>query len=60
MEAQGLLVSWEQQQEDFPSKRIYQITELGRECLKHWTNTLDEYVGRLATLTEELRVVISE
>lgn len=51
MEQQGLLKSREEQQTDFPSKRIYSITELGRHCLANWANTLKDYSKRLDALT---------
>ena len=51
MEQQGLLASREEAQQDFPSKRIYSITEHGRHCLKNWAETIASYTRRLEALT---------
>lgn len=33
-----------------PSKRVYEITELGRECLEKWIKTLTHYQQAIAEL----------
>lgn len=58
MEAQGLLISREEQQEDFPSKRIYAITDLGKDCLKHWSETLESYVNNLSEFSQQLKIMV--
>lgn len=47
MEEQGMLESREEVQKDFPSRRIYHITEEGRICLSNWNLTLQEYERQL-------------
>lgn len=50
MEVQGLLTSREEEQKDFPSKRVYQITDLGKDCLQNWSETIHEYASNLEQL----------
>ena len=41
-----------------PSKRIYELTDLGRECLSKWIDTLDGYqkdVGRLVKMMRKVK-----
>lgn len=60
MEQQGLLTSREEHQQDFPSKRIYTITETGRHCMENWADTLSAYVTQLNELTVMLKSAIAE
>ena len=52
MELQGLLTSREETQKDFPSKRIYMITDLGKQCLQNWAETIHGYAANLEKLAE--------
>ncbi len=59
MESEGILASsLDIQTSAQPSiRRIYEITEDGRECLMLWRKTLKEYantIGRLSGLLEEM------
>lgn len=47
LETIGLLESYEETQEGFPSKQIYHITEEGRKCLVNWKATIKEYEMQL-------------
>jgi DNA-binding PadR family transcriptional regulator len=38
-----------------PSKRLYELTDLGRECLGKWTDTLDDYHRAIAKLVALMR-----
>lgn len=58
MEVQGLLTARDEEQTDFPSKRIYQITELGNQCLTHWSETLHEYAKNVELLAAQIDQVI--
>lgn len=58
MEAQGMLVSREELQENFPSRKIYSITDYGRECLVNWEQTIRQYAGELNQLAELISAAI--
>lgn len=60
MEQLGLLISRKEEQVDFPSKRVYSITEDGRHCLKSWADTLEQYTQDLQKLNALLRTSISD
>jgi DNA-binding PadR family transcriptional regulator len=38
-----------------PSKRRYELTDLGRECLSKWIDTLDQYHRAVAKLVAMMR-----
>ena len=38
-----------------PSKRLYELTDLSRECLGKWTDTLDDYHRAIAKLVALMR-----
>ena len=38
-----------------PSKRIYELTNLGKDCLRKWTDTLDDYQRAIAKLVAMMR-----
>lgn len=59
MEHNGLLSSRKEDQEGYPSKRIYQITDLGKECLSHWRDTLMDYQQRIHNLTESITNIMN-
>ena len=45
-----------------PSKRTYELTDSGRECLSKWTNTLDDYrraIGKLVAMMKKTEAVTS-
>ncbi len=50
MESQGMLASHEEKQENLPSKKIYEITDFGRECLINWEQTIKQYASELNEL----------
>lgn len=54
MEIKGLLTSWKEEQEEYPSRRIYQITDRGKTCLRQWSDTIHSY----AIGIEELAALI--
>jgi DNA-binding PadR family transcriptional regulator len=46
-----------------PSKRIYELTNLGRKCLGKWIDTLDEYhraITKLVTMMRKSEAMISK
>ena len=45
-----MLSSREEEQENFPSKRLYSISDYGKECLVNWENTIRQYAGELMEL----------
>lgn len=47
MEAAGLVTSYWDTETTAKPRRIYEITEQGRECLLTWENTLLEYRGNI-------------
>ena len=55
MEEKGFVVaSWDVSVRG-PAKRLYKLTNPGRECLSRWTVTLDHYrkaIGSLLTITK--------
>lgn len=55
MEESGLLESeWEFEEGSTNPRRIYGITEHGRECLQNWSQALKFYVWSLSRLVEEI------
>jgi len=52
METQGMLSSREEVQKDFPSKKMYSITDYGKECLVNWEQTIRQYAEELMQLVE--------
>lgn len=43
-----------------PSKRVYELTTLGSECLTKWMNTLDGYHRAIAELVEMMKRASAE
>jgi DNA-binding PadR family transcriptional regulator len=41
--------------EQGPSKRVYELTKPGRDCLSKWTSTLDEYRRAISQLVAMMR-----
>ena len=58
MEAQGMLSSREEVQENFPSKKMYSITEFGKECLVNWETTIRQYAAELKELSDQIAMHI--
>lgn len=55
MEASGLLQSdWEFDDEGSKPRRIYSITEHGKQCLVNWTKALKQYICAVSKLVEQI------
>ena len=55
LEKRGLATSdWDMSQSGRP-KRVFTITDTGRQCLKHWANTLHNYHQAIGSLLETTR-----
>jgi len=55
LETRGLVTSdWDVSKNGRP-KRIFTITDTGRQCLEHWMNTLENYHRAIASLLETTR-----
>ena len=52
METTGMLASREEPQKDFPSKKMYSITEYGKQCLANWEQTIRQYAQELMQLVD--------
>lgn len=52
MEGLGMLASREEEQENFPSKKLYTITPYGSECLENWEQTIRQYATELFQLAD--------
>lgn len=60
MESLELLISqWDTDQSSQP-RRIYSITDIGRECLKTWVVTLDCYSKNISELSKEISELFKE
>jgi len=55
LEEQGLVSHAWTDSEEGPSKRIYELTASGRNCLTEWINTLDEYKSNIERLIEMMK-----
>jgi DNA-binding PadR family transcriptional regulator len=55
LEAQRLVRHTVAESELGPSKRMYELTEFGRECLSKWIDTLDGYHRAIAKLVAMMR-----
>lgn len=58
MEHAGLLISHLDINDNTQPRRIYAITEDGKDCLKHWKITLTHYRNHLDTLIQSITEVI--
>lgn len=54
MEMEGLVLSKWEIQESGPSKRIYSITERGKDFLKEWVKSAKENLNMLEKLIEKI------
>lgn len=59
MEFQGMLSSREEKQENFPAKKLYSITDYGRECLANWEQTIRQYASELNQLSDLIAARLS-
>ncbi len=58
METAGLLISrWDINDRTQP-RRIYEITEDGKDCLQHWKRTLINYQNSLGALIHSITEVV--
>jgi DNA-binding PadR family transcriptional regulator len=55
LEEQGVVRCRVAESELGPSKRVYELTASGKECLSKWVNTLDAYQRAVAQLVEMMR-----
>jgi DNA-binding PadR family transcriptional regulator len=55
LEGQRLVRNKVTESELGPSRRIYELTDSGRECLGKWTETLDNYQRAIVKLVKILR-----
>jgi DNA-binding PadR family transcriptional regulator len=55
LEDQGLVAHQLAASDMGPSKRVYELTSVGRECLTKWINTLDRYQRSIAELVDLMR-----
>lgn len=55
MQRKGLVVSAWDLSETGPAKKTYQLTEQGRQCLRRWVRTLEEYREGIAALLKTTR-----
>ena len=57
MEAQGTVTHSLRDSKIGPSKRLYQLTRDGRDCLKKWVVTLERYSSDVGALAKTMREV---
>ena len=57
MEQRNLVKSSWSLDDSGPAKRIYHITNEGKECLSHWINTLEDYHQAIGKMLEEAHMV---
>ena len=55
MEERGLLKSHWDTSGSGPAKKLFSLTDSGRECLARWLTTLDDYHHRLGQMLKALR-----
>jgi len=55
MEAAGLLLSdWHTSNESAQPRRVYEITEEGKQCLLFWGKTLDKYKDEVSKFSQAI------
>lgn len=59
-ESQLLKSSWEMDTEGNKPKRVYEITDRGRSCIKNWSQVLKQYVKSVEQLIEEIDSVLEK
>lgn len=57
MEQRGSVESSWSLDDSGPAKRIYRITNEGRDCLAHWIDTLEDYRRSIGKMLEEAHMV---
>jgi len=55
LEEQGVATRRETRSEVGPAKHVYELTDLGMDCLAKWVNTLDNYQKAIAELVAMMR-----
>jgi DNA-binding PadR family transcriptional regulator len=55
LEEQRLVSHEVTESEQGPSKRVYKLTDLGRDCLAKWAETLERYHKAIATLVANMK-----
>jgi DNA-binding PadR family transcriptional regulator len=60
MEDQGMVRHELNASDKGPSKRVYELTSLGRKCLGKWAATLDEYEKSIAALVKQLQMALAD
>ena len=58
LEAHGHLASHWDLPEAGPARRVYTVTESGRQHLKEWMDVLDHLAGAMGRLVEEARELV--
>ena len=59
MESQGTVTHAIADSKIGPSKRLYRLTNHGKECLKKWINTLEQYSSDVRSLVKMMKKVAS-
>lgn len=57
LEGRGLLLSTWDVQGAGAAKKIYRITDAGRECLTNWVSTLEQYKAEIENIIEEAKQI---
>ena len=60
MEMTGLLVSKWDINDNTQPRRVYEITQDGKDCLKHWKITLTNYKNSIDNLVEAISATLKE
>ena len=61
MEEEGLVTSeWETPPDRGRARRQFRITADGRDCLKHWSETLEAYSAALKDLCQHMNKALAE
>lgn len=61
MEASGLLRSdWEVETESNKPRRVYSITDEGKQCLANWSKALKAYISAVTMLVDDIDEIITK
>jgi PadR family transcriptional regulator PadR len=60
LEDKGLVQSQWELESAGPAKKIYNITEEGRDCLSNWIDTLETYRKTIDTIIEEAKEIFNQ
>jgi PadR family transcriptional regulator, regulatory protein PadR len=55
LEQRGMVTSAWDTSKSGPARKQFSLTQAGRQCLRRWIETLDEYHGQIGQLVEFLR-----